>query len=311
MDKKNIFIELPTWLGDAIMTSPAIHNILNEYPNANITLFGSFVSIEAFKNYPNITQCIVDKSKVSSFRYYYLFTLAKSLKHFDIALSFRRTISSKIFMFFIKATSKANYKRYDQEKTIHQVVRYNTFVNKTINIKTKAYDLKLYYTPKIYSKPTLGINPGATYGSAKRWYPERFAGVANQLADQYDIIIFGGPNEIDIANDIEKNIEKKVMNLAGKTSIPELIENIAGLSLFITGDSGPMHIASAYKIKTIAIFGPTNDAETAQWRNPNSYIVKNNLSCAPCMKRVCPLRTHECMLNISEYDILNKIKQII
>lgn len=309
-----IFIEIPTWLGDAIMTTPAIQNIIKTYPDAKITLLGSFVSTQAFKDYPNIEKVLVDDTKKSGNRYKNLISLAKSIGKVDLAISFRRSFSSKFMMFFVKAKKKFNYKRLTKEE-IHLCIRYNDFVNKVLNLNNQVGDLKLYFKPFSYSKPTLGINPGATYGSAKRWYPNEFAKVAITLASKYDIVIFGGPAETDIANDIEKELIKNgitnYQNLAGKTTIPELIEKIAGLDLFITNDSGPMHIAAAYKTKTIAIFGPTKFTETNQWNNDkNGLIVTKNLECAPCMKRSCPLKHHNCMKEITADDVLKAVEKL-
>ena len=309
-----IFIEIPTRLGNAIMTTPAIQNIIKTYPDAKITLLGSFVSTQAFKDYPNIEKVLVDDTKKSGNRYKNLISLAKSIGKVEIAISFRRSFSSKFMMFFVKAKKKFNYKRLTKQE-IHLCIRYNDFVNKVLNLNNKVGDLKLYFKPFSYPKPTLGINPGATYGSAKRWYPNEFAKVAITLASKYDIVIFGGPAETDIANDIEKELIKNgitnYQNLAGKTTIPELIEKIAGLDLFITNDSGPMHIAAAYKTKTIAIFGPTKFTETNQWNNDkNGLIVTKNLECAPCMKRSCPLKHHNCMKEITADDVLKAVENL-
>lgn len=295
------------------MATPAIENLIKTYPDAQITLLGSFVSTQAFQGYPNIKKVIIDDTKKSGNRYKNLISLAKSIGRVDLAISFRRSISSKFMMFFIKAKKKFNYRRLTK-KEIHLCIRYNDFVNKVLNLKNEVGDLKLYFKPFNYSKPTLGINPGATYGSAKRWYPEEFAKIAIEMSKKYDIVIFGGPAETNIAKDIENELVSKgitnYQNLAGKTTIPELIEKIAGLDLFITNDSGPMHIAAAYKVKTIAIFGPTKFTETNQWNNPNGEIVTKNLDCAPCMKRVCPLKHHNCMKNITAADVLNVIVKL-
>ena len=295
------------------MATPAIDNLIITYPDAQITLLGSFVSTQAFQGYPNIKRVIIDDTKKSGNRYNNLISLAKSIGRVDLAISFRRSISSKFMMFFIKAKKKFNYRRLTK-KEIHLCIRYNDFVNKVLNLKNEVGDLKLYFKPFNYGKPTLGINPGATYGSAKRWYPEEFAKIAIEMSKKYDIVIFGGPAETNIAKDIENELVSKgitnYQNLAGKTTIPELIEKIAGLDLFITNDSGPMHIAAAYKVKTIAIFGPTKFTETNQWNNPNGEIVTKNLDCAPCMKRVCPLKHHNCMKNITAADVLNVIVKL-
>ena len=168
---------------------------------------------------------------------------------------------------------------------------------------------------KKYSRnKLLGINPGSSYGSAKRWYPEQFAQVASSLASEYDIVIFGGLNEMDIAHDIENYLIEygtlNYQNLSAKTNIDELVNQIAGLDLFITGDSGPMHLAAAFEIPTIAIFGPTRHDETSQWMNEKSLIVKKNLECQPCMKRSCPLNHHNCMKEIKAYDVLKAVKNL-
>jgi len=240
-----------------------------------------------------------------------LYKTAKSLDYFDLAISFRSSFRSKVFLYFINAKQKFQFsKKYIN---MHQVEKYNTFINQALHTDYAANDLKLYIKPFHYDKPSLGINPGATYGSAKRWYPGEFAKVAIKLSKNYNIIIFGGPTETEIAKDIERKIRKSgvdnIQNLAGKTTIKELISKIAGLSQFITNDSGPMHIAAAYKIPTIAIFGPTNHKETHQWMNPREIIIRKEIACAPCMKRTCPLKHHECMKLIKAEDVLKTIDQ--
>lgn len=306
-----LLIEVPTWLGDTIMATPAIENLLDNYKNNEVTIFGSFVSTEIFKNHPRVRTIIVDESKQKKNRYVALYKIAKDIGKFDIAISFRSSFTSKLLLFLTGSKRRFSYKKIKEEK--HQVLKYNDFINGIPNKNNQAGDLKLYFTPFKYKKPTLGINPGATYGSAKRWYPQEFVKVALALCDKYDILIFGGPNEIDIASDIESSLKESgitnYQNLAGKTTVSELIEKVAGLDIFITNDSGPMHIAAAFKVPTYAIFGPTKYKETNQWNNPNEHIITKNLDCAPCMKRVCPLGHHDCMKLISSDDVLKVINE--
>jgi len=308
-----VLIELPTWLGDCVMATPAIENIVNFYNGIQITFIGSFVSIEAMKNHPKVVKIVVLDKKYTS-----LYQTAKRLGGFDAFFSFRGSFRTKFLKFFISSQNKY---QFDKNKYIncHQVEKYNNFVNDSLGINAKPGKLVLHASHlelniKHSTLPLLGINPGASYGSAKRWYPEEFAKVASELSSQYGIIIFGGPGEKDIAMDIEKAlIEKGVdnyQNLAGKTSISELIDHILSLDLFITGDSGPMHVAAAFQVPTVAIFGPTKDDETSQWMNEKSIIVKNNLDCQPCMKRTCPLGHHDCMNLIKAVDVLQSIKNL-
>ena len=303
-----ILIELPTWLGDTVMTTPAIENLLNHFGDSEITLIGSFVSIEVLKNHPKVIKTYVMDKKLTN-----LFKTLKCIEKFDVFFSFRNSFRAKLFKFCISSKSKYQFdkKKYNKH---HQVEKYNNFVNDSLNINTIPSRLVLNTKRQSNYKKnkSLGINPGASYGSAKHGYSEKFADVAKDLSSQYDIIIFGGPTEKDIAKDIEKYLVEKgvdnYQNLASSTSINELISQIANLDLFISGDSGPMHIAAALQIPTVAIFGPTRDDETSQWMNETSTIVKKNLECQPCMKRSCPLKHHNCMKLIEVSEVLGAVK---
>ena len=304
-----VLIELPTWLGDCVMTTPAIENISNFDNDVQITLIGSFVSIEAMKNDPKVVKTVVLDKK-----YRALYKIAKNLGDFDVFFSFRSSTRSKFLKFLISAKNKY---QFDKNKYIdcHQVEKYNNFINDSLNINFSAGKLSLsVVNSQSSANKAVGINPGASYGSAKRWYPQEFAKVAAELSSEYEIVIFGGPGEVDIAGDIEKLLIKKDVknykNLAGKTTIPELINHISNLDLFITGDSGPMHVAAAFQIPTVAIFGPTKDNETSQWMNEKSIIVKKGLDCQPCMQRACPLQHHNCMKLITSVEVLDAVNGI-
>ena len=306
-----ILIELPTWLGDAVMATPAIENIFRNFVDADVTLIGSFASIELLRHHPNVSGVkVIDKKYLSFFK------LSRKLGKFDNYFSFRSSIRSKIFKFFVISNKKYQFNKYVY-KNIHQVEKYNNFINDSLKVNIQPGKLKVNSSNKMIEKTSLsivGINPGAKYGSSKRWSPKKFAEVAVSLSDQFEILIFGGPEEIDIALDIENYLIKKgvlnYQNLSGKTTISELVMQISTLDLFITGDSGPMHIAASFQIPTIAIFGPTNHNETSQWKNQKSRIVKKDLACQPCMKRRCPLSHHNCMETIEVNDVLKAFESI-
>ena len=308
-----ILIELPTWLGDCVMATPAIENIVNFDNDVKITFIGSFVAIEAMKNHQKVFKTVVLDKK-----YGVLYKITRELGEFDAFFSFRSSLRTKFLKFLISAKNKYQFDK-NKYQYRHQVEKYNDFINDSLKSNFPAGKLVLHadnlkLSINNSSLPILGINPGASYGSAKRWHPEKFARVASELSGQYDIVIFGGEDEVDIVMDIEKLLlEKSVknyQNLAGKTTIPELINHISHLDLFITGDSGPMHVAAAFEVPTVAIFGPTKDDETSQWMNEKSLIVKKNLDCQPCMKRTCPLGHHDCMKLIKAVDVLDSVKSL-
>jgi len=380
-----ILIELPTWLGDAVMASAAVEAIAkhaaavgagnltgkfedlserdfsfssqnfgpitqeiqifkNDTPNLDgkfeadrgvnltasaqenqnlenlaaqpvkIVFFGSFVACELFNAHPNCERVIVDNSKKAKFRLWQLFWQARELGKFDAAFSFRSSFASKILLFGARARRKFIFQKSND--SAHQVQKYLKFVKAALNLKCADDELKLYFEPRKFDAPVLGLNPGASYGSAKRWYPAYFAQVALHFKDKFKIMIFGGAGERDMCEQIEKILREngaECENLAGKTSVRELCENIGGIGqsggIFVTNDSGPMHIAAAYKTPTIALFGPTRFTQTCPWRNKNARILRLNLECMPCMKRVCPLKTHACMKNLSPQAVIEAIER--
>jgi len=310
-----VAIEIPTWLGDAVMATPAIENIVATYPECELVIFGSFVSTKLFLHHPNVKKIIIDDSKKGGNRYINLYRLAKLIGKVDLTLSFRKNFTTKFLLWFVDAKEKHIYRRYTK-KEIHQVIRYNDFINRSLGVETKPNRLKIYLNegqPQEIA-PTVGINAGATYGSAKRWYPKEFAKVAIELSDRYNIILYGGAGEVDIARDIEKELKKanitNYQNLAGETSVEELIESISKLKLFITNDSGPMHLASAFAVPTVAIFGPTRHIETHQWMNEKEMLIRKEMECSPCMRRTCPLKHHNCMKLITAEDVLERLKRV-
>ena len=311
-----ILIELPTWLGDTVMATPAIENLAGYYDDPEITLIGSDISVETLKNHPKVIKTLVLKKNYTS-----LFRVLKKLDKFDVFFSFRSSFRSRLFMLLVSSINKYqhNNKKFQNR---HQVEKYNDFVNVSLNTVFSAGRLNVVIGNLIKNETisveknnlTIGFNPGATYGDSKRWYPEEFVEVGAQLSNKYNIIIFSGPNEKEIAADIEKGlIEKGVtnyQNLAGNTSVEELIYHISTLDMFVTGDTGPMHLAATFQIPTVTIFGPTNHKETSQWMNDKSIIVKRNLECQPCMQRTCPLKHHNCMNLIKAKEVLDAIKSL-
>lgn len=321
-----ILIILPNWLGDTVMATPAIELLSQHYPDAKFTFVGSYVSIEAIKYHPKCEKIVVDETKKSSNRLFATYKLARELGKFDFAITFRNQIHSTLLlkftgsviciakkswhsMFLLSHTPKISKYTQHLAQQYAQLAMINTPI-----WNGQTSNLKLHIDAKKFDKPTMGINGGAAYGSAKRWYPERFAQVAKEYSDKFDIVILGAPNEIEIANEIESNLKSlgvtTYINLAGKTNVKELCAYIGGCSLMLTNDSGPMHIAAAYQTPTIAIIGPTEYKQTYPWMNEKGKIVRHDLECSPCIKRECPLGHHECMKSITASEVIEAVKEL-
>lgn len=317
-----LLIILPNWLGDALMATPAIEALCKIYPSAELTLVGSYVSLEALKHHPQCTRAYVDETKKGGNRFLNTYRFARLLGPHDMAITFRNQLHSSLLLRLsgtpITAARSSLHSRTLVSHPIrtrpntHLVEQYLDIAQTLSPQPLETGPLQLHIRAHRYARATLGINPGATYGSAKRWYPEKFADVARAFSDRYDIVIFGGPNETQMAEDIETRLDGiSVTNLAGKTSVNELCAMIGGLDLFITNDSGPMHVAAAYQVPTVAVFGPTRHLETSQWKNEKSVIVRHEMECAPCMKRECPLGHHECMKGITAAEVIEAVKSLI
>ncbi len=148
------------------------------------------------------------------------------------------------------------------------------------------------------------INPGAPDGSAKRWFPERFAVVADSIADEFSlrILIIGGPDEGLIAEEVAANMRQRPLNLAGRTSARQLMALLSQCRLRVTNDSGPMHVAAAFGVPIVAIFGSTDHTTTSPLA-PSCRIVRKPTDCAPCLKTECPT-DHRCMTAVTVADVL-------
>jgi heptosyltransferase-2 len=151
-------------------------------------------------------------------------------------------------------------------------------------------------------EPVIGLSPGAAYGTAKRWLPERFAEAAARLANEIGgtIAIFGSPDERKLSDSIAGMLESAghtAHNFAGETSLRQYIELAAACRVYLTNDSGAMHIASALGIPTVAIFGATDHIGTGP-TGPLARVVREPVECAPCLLRECPI-DHRCMTRVS------------
>ena len=154
----------------------------------------------------------------------------------------------------------------------------------------------------------VGLHPGASAPS-RRWPEDRFADVANRLVDRFgaQIILTGGPDEIEIAEMVAVQIEAPVTNLAGQTSLGGLAALLSGLNLFVTNDTGPSHIANAIGTPSVTIFGPADVRRWAPLDTERHRVVRHLVECNPCFHRVCPI-DHRCMLGIAVDDVWSAVE---
>jgi heptosyltransferase-2 len=325
-----ILMRMPNWLGDGVMATPALNNLRRHFADARFTLLASRPVAEMFRVDPAFAAVEIDASKTRRPRLAGIRAEARRLRRehgpFDLAFCFTNSFASKLLVRMTGARRRVAVSRdwtdllvtdpVRVDQSAHQVELWNQMINGHLGTDYETGPTTLYVpAPHSYPRPTLGVNPGAAYGGAKRWNPRRFAEVAARLADRFDIVIFGGPNETEMAAEIEATLRASGVtnyeNLAGRTTIAELLARIAGLRLFVTNDSGPMHIAGAFGVPSVTIFGSTNHEQSRQWRNARSAIVRHEVACAPCMKRVCPLGHHECMEKVHADEVVEAALKLV
>ena len=159
--------------------------------------------------------------------------------------------------------------------------------------------------------PWVGFSPGAAFGSAKRWIPERYAAVGDLLARHHGarIAILGGPGERPLADTVAAGMQSAVRNLSGETTTAEMVGVLSRLDLLVTGDSGAMHVAAALGVPVVAVFGPTDWRETAP-RGERHRLVREPVHCSPCKLRECPI-DHRCMTRVSADRVLDEARALL
>jgi heptosyltransferase-2 len=325
----NVLVRMPNWIGDAVMATPALNNLLRHFNGAEFVLVGSPFVAEMFREDPQFRAVATDASKLRKFHLVNVWNLGRQLRSrhgpFDLAWSFVNSLSSRVLLRASGASRRVAKKHawHDFSLThaipvgadLHDAERQTVVVNSYLGTDYETGPTSLYVRESHrYGRPTAGINPGAAYGDAKRWPHERFAETALAIASYFDVVLFGGPKDLDVVNEIETVLRGKgVQNLrnAAGCSIAELLSLMADLDLFITNDTGPMHIAGAFGIPTVAVFGATNPDHTRPWANPKARIVRHELPCAPCGKRTCPLKHHECMRRIESREVIDAALSLI
>jgi heptosyltransferase-2 len=325
---KKICVRMPNWIGDAVMALPSLKAIREHFQTAKLVVATNShcADIYRYVDFPIEQLIVLEKRNILS--------NARKLRSFgfDIIIYFTNSFSSALEGFLAHIEQRIGYstdsrgflltgKITPDRKTVrHHRIYYFNLVCKSFGVRNnigipilKRNNISPRvltnngWTPK---RLTIGINPGAAYGSAKRWLPERFSETAEHfLKNNYQTVIFAGKGlESDTANIIAGKLPAAI-NMAGKTSLSELIESIASCDLFLTNDSGPMHIASALSVPIVALFGPTDPSSTSP--SGGLYrIVTTNEPCSPCLKRECPLKHHNCMKKITSRMVIKALEDL-
>ncbi len=333
-----ILIRATNWLGDAVMTTPALAALRSAFPKARLKLLARPLVAELLANHPCLDEILVYENSGRHAGMLGKFRLAAELRQhrFDLAILLQNAFDAAIITWLAGIPRRLGYRTdgrgillthgcpvNDELRHIHQVDYYLALLGH-FGIGTDRRQLSLYVTQAEEQALTvklakagidrddflLAINPGATYGAAKRWYPDRFAEVARTLSVNWGakLVLLGGPGEVAIAREIAAALSGAAINLAGTLSVRELMVVIKRSDFMITNDSGPMHIAAAFAVPLVAIFGPTDHSTTSPFA-ADAAVVRQSTECAPCLLRECPT-DHRCMVKVTVADVVEAAMEL-
>jgi heptosyltransferase-2 len=340
---KRILVRGPNWLGDAVMCEPALRGLRKLFPDAQIALLVKPAVADLFAGHPALTRVLTYDTKGRHAGLSGKWALAGQLRRqgFDLAVLFQNAFEAAFLTFLAGVPRRYGYATDgrslllsdpvaapDRRTLVHQV-RYYWDLLKPLGLTGDPSAPELVVFPEeeqamagrfaqgglTATDVVVGINPGSTYGGAKRWLPERFAEVTERLCrtiresreQQVSVVIFGAKGEERLGREIAARLSSRSLVLSGATTIRELMAALKRCAMLLTNDTGPMHIASAFQVPIVAIFGPTDWRATSPFGSAH-VIVRQPVDCAPCLLRECPI-DHRCMTRVSVdqvYDAATK-----
>lgn len=340
--RKKIWVRGTNWIGDAILTIPALEALRRAMPETEITLAVRPWVSELFENFPAIDHLQVydPSNKRCAGRGRATFIQEVAQQRFDAAVllpnsfetayvAWRARIPERIgyatdgrgFLLTRRLRVRAEVLEQHQNNYYLDLLRQAGIIENIPEVRRISLPLseervrrarqRLQEKGATLDHPLIGLNPGAFFGSAKRWLPERYAALADRFIDalQAHVIIFGSASERTMAEAIARGMRHSPTILSGETGLGELAAMLQCCSLLVTNDSGPMHLAAAVGTRTLAIFGPTDERTTAPL-GPHTRLIKSPVSCSPCLLRECPL-DHRCMTRVTCDEVFDAAVELL
>jgi heptosyltransferase-2 len=318
-----VLVRATNWLGDAVMSLPAIRAMRRVFPHAHIAIAASPWVADLYARETSIDRIIPYTGSRRAF------AARLRVERFDGAILLQNAFDAALIAWLARIPERIGYNRDARGLLLtraipvpepgdiprHERFYYLELLRRAGVIErfpsTDAIRLEgieaaresgaRHLAALGMALPVIGISPGAAYGNAKRWLPDRFAEVARAWQRvSAAVLIFGSASERPLCEEIAAYLSGRrieVRNLAGQTTLREFIDLAAVCRLFLTNDSGAMHVASALAVPTVAVFGATDDATTGP-TGPLARVVREHAECSPCLLRDCPI-DHRCMTRVT------------
>jgi heptosyltransferase-2 len=345
---EKLLVRGTNWVGDAVMSIPTLRAIRRQFRNAHISLLVRPWVQDVYASAEFVDEILLYDKNGRHKGWKGMRRLAGELRarRFDLAILLQNAMEAALIAFLARIPLRLGYARdgrsillthairIDPEvRKVHQAYYYLGILSGVGLLGQHLWERNSYRLESIAmgvresdstaaramleaqgiarNDVVVGINPGATYGGAKRWPAERFAAVADALACEFSarIVIFGAPSDADIAQKVAAMMVRAPVVLAGRTSLGQLMGLIKECHLFITNDSGPMHLAAALGVPQLAIFGSTSEVATGPL-SERAQVIKHQVDCNPCFLRECPI-DFRCMLGIAVEDVLTAARALL
>jgi heptosyltransferase-2 len=320
-----ILVRATNWLGDAVMSLPALRALRERFPAAEIAILAKPWVADLYGREPFCDRMIPYTPKTLGEKWAAGRTLAS--EGFDCAILLQNAFEAAAVAFAARIPERIGYSRDGRGALLtraipvprkgeiprHERFYYLELLRRAGILDTLPENDRIVLDGAPAARlagiarfqavgmggTVIGMSPGAAYGTAKRWLPERFAEAAHQVARQLgaSVAIFGSAGERELCGQIASAIAAPVHNFAGETTLAEYIDLAAACRVYLTNDSGGMHVASALGVPTVAIFGATDDIGTGP-TGPLAKVVREPVDCSPCLRRECPI-DHRCMTRVS------------
>jgi heptosyltransferase-2 len=312
-----ILIRSSNWLGDAVMSIPAVRAIKNGRPDARVSIAVPERLAALWKIVPEVDEIIAlpSKSVVAAAR------LFRRRPPFDVAILFPNSLRSALEVFLAGIPRRVGWRGHWRRWLVNQSPRESIpvgIVHQTYKYLELASTLGAVVTPEFPPANSItdrreqfkfGLCPGAEYGPAKQW--PRFAEVAQEIAGRFPVqwILFGTAGDGPSGDKVAEVLGDKCVNRIGQTTLAQLINELRECDLLLTNDTGTMHLADLLRVPTVSIFGSTEPQRTGPL-GQGHRIFRHHVECSPCFLRECPL-DFRCMAAVTSAEVIAGIEQMM
>lgn len=318
-------------LGDIVLTTPAIRAVRTNFPNAYVAMLVAKQSADVFHENPHLDEIItfdrLAKNKDTS-EMWRIVRLLRERK-FTLAIDFQRKFRTEMLMYLSGATERVGKgwfctTRVSEQGNKHATAHYFDLLH-AAGIPAADPKLELFFTELerrdatqrlktagvVDTRLKVGLFPGAGW-KLREWMPERFAAIGDSLVQYYnvDVLIFGGQRESELVQTVANLMQRRAIPFAGNLQIRQLAACIEQCDLFVTNDTGPMHIAAAVGTPTVSLFGPGNHIRF-QPLGTLHQTIRHAVPCSPCKQFTDKCKDNICMKGISVDEVWHSIARVL